>query len=101
VQLCWSGRKRWQCVSCPHQSLDSFRHCLHLCIKLALPHTSHHLGTAPPTGGQTEEARAEALHLLGSVANLATPKNGDVMIAATQVGKCGLNCMGPIRVCQG
>ncbi|KAF8067125.1 DNA-directed RNA polymerase III subunit RPC1 [Scenedesmus sp. PABB004] len=33
---------------------------------------------------QTEEARAEALCLMGSVANLATPKNGDVLIAATQ-----------------
>jgi hypothetical protein len=86
-------------VFCPHQSLDVFCNCLHLFIKLALSHTSHHLGIATP--GQTEEARAEALHLMGSVANLATPKNGDVMIAATQVGKCGLNRMGPIRVCQG
>lgn len=35
---------------------------------------------------QTEEARAEAIQLMGSVNNLCTPKNGDVMIAATQVG---------------
>jgi DNA-directed RNA polymerase III subunit RPC1 len=35
---------------------------------------------------QTEEARAEAITLMGSVNNLATPKNGDVLIAATQVG---------------
>ncbi|GLC35764.1 hypothetical protein PLESTM_000363300 [Pleodorina starrii] len=33
---------------------------------------------------QTEEARAEAFNLMGSVNNLATPKNGDIMIAATQ-----------------
>ncbi|KAG2499255.1 hypothetical protein HYH03_002834 [Edaphochlamys debaryana] len=33
---------------------------------------------------QTEEARAEAFHLMGSVSNLATPKNGDIMISATQ-----------------
>jgi hypothetical protein len=34
---------------------------------------------------QTEEARAEAITLMGSVANLSTPKNGEVLIAATQV----------------
>ena len=34
---------------------------------------------------QTEEARAEALELMGSQANLATPKNGEIMICATQV----------------
>ncbi|PNW84960.1 hypothetical protein CHLRE_03g165750v5 [Chlamydomonas reinhardtii] len=33
---------------------------------------------------QTEEARAEANNLMGSVHNLATPKNGDIMIHATQ-----------------
>eukprot|EP00197_Chlamydomonas_leiostraca_P012021 CAMPEP_0202861128 /NCGR_PEP_ID=MMETSP1391-20130828/2625_1 /ASSEMBLY_ACC=CAM_ASM_000867 /TAXON_ID=1034604 /ORGANISM="Chlamydomonas leiostraca, Strain SAG 11-49" /LENGTH=1424 /DNA_ID=CAMNT_0049540457 /DNA_START=102 /DNA_END=4376 /DNA_ORIENTATION=+ len=33
---------------------------------------------------QTEEARAEALQLMGSVANLCTPKNGEIMISATQ-----------------
>jgi hypothetical protein len=38
---------------------------------------------------QTEEARAEAITLMGSVHNLATPKNGDVLIAATQVGRRG------------
>lgn len=36
---------------------------------------------------QTEEARAEAITLMGSVNNLCTPKNGDVLIAATQVGR--------------
>lgn len=34
---------------------------------------------------QTEEARAEALMLMGSVKNLCTPKNGEILIAATQV----------------
>ena len=33
---------------------------------------------------QTEEARAEALVLMGNKNNLVTPKNGDLMIAATQ-----------------
>eukprot|EP00232_Nephroselmis_pyriformis_P008411 CAMPEP_0182876754 /NCGR_PEP_ID=MMETSP0034_2-20130328/14327_1 /TAXON_ID=156128 /ORGANISM="Nephroselmis pyriformis, Strain CCMP717" /LENGTH=1384 /DNA_ID=CAMNT_0025009559 /DNA_START=143 /DNA_END=4294 /DNA_ORIENTATION=- len=33
---------------------------------------------------QTEEARAEAIHLMGVHANLATPKNGEVLIAANQ-----------------
>ncbi|KAJ9527506.1 hypothetical protein QJQ45_025764, partial [Haematococcus lacustris] len=33
---------------------------------------------------QTEEARAEAINLMGSVANLTTPKNGEIMISATQ-----------------
>lgn len=37
---------------------------------------------------QTEEARAEAITLMGSVANLSTPKNGEVLIAATQVCSC-------------
>lgn len=38
---------------------------------------------------QTEEARAEAIHLMGSIANLATPKNGEIMISATQVSQQG------------
>ncbi|PHH75185.1 hypothetical protein CDD82_4549 [Ophiocordyceps australis] len=33
---------------------------------------------------QTEEARAEAMHLMGVKYNLATPKNGEPIIAATQ-----------------
>lgn len=33
---------------------------------------------------QTQEARAEALHLMGVVNNLVTPKNGEPLIAATQ-----------------
>lgn len=33
---------------------------------------------------QTEEARAEAITLMGSVSNLSTPKNGEILIAATQ-----------------
>eukprot|EP00921_Rhytidocystis_pertsovi_P023540 GHVQ01037648.1.p1 GENE.GHVQ01037648.1~~GHVQ01037648.1.p1 ORF type:complete len:1582 (+),score=151.70 GHVQ01037648.1:212-4957(+) len=33
---------------------------------------------------QTEEARAEAYHLMGVVNNLVTPKNGEPLIAATQ-----------------
>ncbi|GAX79763.1 hypothetical protein CEUSTIGMA_g7204.t1 [Chlamydomonas eustigma] len=33
---------------------------------------------------QTEEARAEALHLMGNVSNLCTPKNGELVIHATQ-----------------
>lgn len=33
---------------------------------------------------QTEEARAEALVLMGNVSNLVTPKNGEMLIAATQ-----------------
>ena len=34
---------------------------------------------------QTEEAKAEALHLMGVMDNLCTPKNGEILIAATQV----------------
>jgi len=33
---------------------------------------------------QTEEARAEALILMGDTSNLVTPRNGELMIAATQ-----------------
>jgi len=33
---------------------------------------------------QTEEARAEASILMGNKSNLVTPRNGDLMIAATQ-----------------
>jgi len=33
---------------------------------------------------QTEEARAEAMELMGVHANLCTPKNGEILIAATQ-----------------
>ena len=33
---------------------------------------------------QTEEARAEALHLMGVMNNLCTPKSGEILIAATQ-----------------
>lgn len=33
---------------------------------------------------QTQEARAESLLLMGSQANLCTPKNGEVMVCATQ-----------------
>ncbi len=35
---------------------------------------------------QTEEARAEAYHLMGVMNNLCTPKNGEILIAATQAG---------------
>jgi hypothetical protein len=34
---------------------------------------------------QTQEARTEALHLMGSLHNLQTPKNGEVLICANQV----------------
>ena len=34
---------------------------------------------------QTEEARAEALILLGNKSNLVTPRNGELLIAAIQV----------------
>lgn len=33
---------------------------------------------------QTEEARAEAMHLMGTKNNLVTPRNGEPLIAATQ-----------------
>jgi DNA-directed RNA polymerase III subunit RPC1 len=33
---------------------------------------------------QTEEAKAEALVLMGNKSNLVTPRNGDLLIAATQ-----------------
>ena len=36
---------------------------------------------------QTEEARAEARHLLGVHNNLVTPRNGEVVVAATQVSQ--------------
>jgi hypothetical protein len=48
-------------------------------LSVATPHAHHPLA-------QTEEARAEAITLMGSVANLSTPKNGEILIAATQVG---------------
>ena len=35
---------------------------------------------------QTEEARAEASQLMGVMHNLCTPKNGEILIAATQAG---------------
>jgi DNA-directed RNA polymerase III subunit RPC1 len=34
---------------------------------------------------QTEEARAEALILMGSKSNLVTPRNGELLIAAIQL----------------
>jgi DNA-directed RNA polymerase III subunit RPC1 len=34
---------------------------------------------------QTEEARAEALVLMGNKSNLVTPRNGELLIAAIQV----------------
>lgn len=34
---------------------------------------------------QTEEAKAEAADLMGVMNNLCTPKNGEILIAATQV----------------
>jgi hypothetical protein len=37
---------------------------------------------------QTEEARAEALVLMGDTSNLVTPRNGDLMIAVTQDCQC-------------
>ena len=36
---------------------------------------------------QTEEARAEAATLMSVFSNLSTPKNGDIIIAATQVSR--------------
>lgn len=33
---------------------------------------------------QTQEARTEAYVLMGVLANLCTPKNGDILVAATQ-----------------
>lgn len=33
---------------------------------------------------QTEEARTEAIHLMGVQSNLCTPKNGEILVAATQ-----------------
>ena len=33
---------------------------------------------------QTEEARTEAIELMGVVNNLCTPKDGSIMVAATQ-----------------
>lgn len=41
---------------------------------------------------QTEEAKAEAILLMGSVNNLCTPKNGEIMISATQVRARKLGC---------
>lgn len=58
----------------PHTALASYVYSLP-------PRPPHPVLPAP----QTEEARAEAINLMGSVNNLATPKNGDIMIAATQV----------------
>ncbi len=37
---------------------------------------------------QTEEARAEAAALMGVIHNLCTPKNGEILVAATQVCVC-------------
>lgn len=48
---------------------------------------------------QTEEAKAEALHLMGNVNNLCTPKNGELVIHATQVCR-GVGVLGPgVRRC--
>ena len=33
---------------------------------------------------QTEEARAESLALLGVLSNLVTPRNGEIVVSATQ-----------------
>jgi hypothetical protein len=35
---------------------------------------------------QTEEARAEAIELMGVLNNLVTPRTGELVIGATQVG---------------
>ena len=35
---------------------------------------------------QTQEAKTEAHQLMGVMSNLCTPKNGEILIAATQVG---------------
>lgn len=53
----------------------------------ALNHPHPHPHPPPPTFSlpQTEEARAEAYHLMGVMNNLCTPKNGEILIAATQV----------------
>lgn len=37
---------------------------------------------------QTQEAKTEAHQLMGVMNNLCTPKNGEILIAATQVGYC-------------
>lgn len=39
---------------------------------------------------QTEEAKAEAAALMGVIHNLRTPKNGEILVAATQVRVCAL-----------
>ena len=38
---------------------------------------------------QTQEAKAEASELMGVMNNLCTPKNGEILIAATQVLSAG------------
>jgi hypothetical protein len=65
-----------------HTSHHTKSHSIVFLLVLSFSHPCH-----PP---QTEEARAEALQLMGSTANLATPKNGEIMIAATQVGVGGV-----------
>ena len=40
---------------------------------------------------QTQEAKTEAHQLMGVMNNLCTPKNGEILIAATQVH--GLQCV--------
>ena len=42
---------------------------------------------------QTEEARTEAIELMGVVNNLCTPKDGSLMVAATQVCQCVANVL--------
>lgn len=49
---------------------------------------------------QTEEARAEAIELMGSVNNLCTPKNGEILIAANQVRGLGVVAAAELQLCR-
>lgn len=53
---------------------------------MQLPHLSLIVAVCAPARRfpQTEEARAEAYHLMGVMNNLCTPKSGEILIAATQ-----------------
>lgn len=77
-----------------HPNTQSYTHGLCTTTPQHMFHTwpasKHTLACPVP---QTEEARAEALTLMSSVRNLCTPKNGEIMIAATQVGG-GSSCRG-------
>ena len=69
----------------PHHSLFYLKCSMGRRSPLSIATPLSHPPLSPHSLLQTEEARAEALHLMGNVSNLCTPKNGELVIHATQV----------------